>query len=448
MNIKKVNKKLNKIFDKLFLIPRSITGSGYRKSLNILSKYIPFKKLNYPSGKKIFDWTVPKEWVIKEAYIEEIKSKKRGQKEHDKIKIIDFKKNYLHVVNYSRSINRIMSLKKLNQHLYSIKKFPKVIPYVTSYYKKNFGFCMSYSQKKKLKNCNYKVFINSKFIDGSLVNGFTKLKGRTKKIILISSYLCHPNLANNELSGPLVMIGLYERIKKWKNRQYNYHFLINPETIGSICHLSTYKEDLKKNLDSGLVLTCLGGYKNKLSYKKSRIGNSGLDRLFSYLNKNKKVFLREFDPTGGSDERQYCSSELNLPVGQIARTVYGQYNQYHTSADNKKFMKITQCVKSIKEIEKILKLYDSLIPIKRFMPNCEIQLGKRNLYPNINSYDSRKKSSDNMIDDREQLKIMQYILSYADGKNNIVDLANISGFDLFKISKVLNTCIKEKLIKC
>jgi aminopeptidase-like protein len=436
-----MKKKLNKIFDKLFPICRSITGPGYRRSLNILSKYISLKKLYYPSGKKIFDWVVPKEWIIKDAYIKEITENKPGKK------IVDFKKNNLHVVQYSAPINKVMNLNELNQHLYSLKEYPKVIPYVTSYYKKNFGFCIQHSLRKKLKDLNYKVIIKSKFIDGGVVNGLAELKGSTKKIILITSYLCHPSMANNELSGPLVLLGLYEKIKKWKKRQYNYHFLINPETIGSICHLYTYKLTLKKYLDSGLVLTCLGGNKNKLSYKKSRFGNSGLDKLFINLNLNKKVFLREFDPSSGSDERQYCSSQLNLPIGQISRTTYGQYYQYHTSADNKKFMKISQLVKSIDEIESVLKCYDDLIPLKRFMPYCEIQLGKRDLYPNINSYNSRYKSSDYLNDKREQLKIMQYILSYADGKNNIIDISNVSGFDIFKIRKVLNICKELKLIK-
>jgi aminopeptidase-like protein len=443
-------KKINIIFDKLFPISRSITGIGYRKSLNILSKYIRFKKLNYPTGKKVFDWVVPEEWVIKDAYIKKINEPNKLSKDKGVVsgeKIIDFKINNLHVVNYSAPVNRTMHLDALNKHLHSIKKYPKIIPYVTSYYKKNFGFCIQHSEREKLKNSNYKVVINSKFINGKVVNGLAKLKGRTNKIILISSYLCHPSMANNELSGPLVLLGLYEKIKKWNNRQYNYHFLINPETIGSICHIHTYKEIYKKDLDSGLVLTCLGGPQNKLSYKKSRIGNSGLDKLFINLSKSKKVFLREFDPTNGSDERQYCSSELNLPVGQVARTIYGQYYQYHTSADNKKFMKISQLVRSIDEIEKILKCYDDLIPLKRFMPYCEIQLGKRNLYPNINSYETKKKSSDNLNDFKEQLKIIQYILSYADGKNNIIDIANVSGIDIFKIKKILNICIEQKIIK-
>ena len=429
-------KNIDKLFDELFPILRSITGKGYIKSLNILSRYIKIKKLKYPSGKKVFDWTVPKEWVINDAYVKV-----------DGKKIIDFKNNNLHVVNYSSPINKTMRLSQLNKHLYSIKKDPKIIPYVTSYYKKNFGFCIEHQKRQKLKNLDYQVVVDSKFVNGNIVNGISEIKGKTKKTILISTYLCHPSMANNELSGPLTLVGLYNKIKKWKNRQYNYLFLINPETIGSICFLSSHKEFLKKNLDSGLVLTCLGGPKKKLSYKKSRIGTSSLDKIFTNLSNNGRVLLREFTPLSGSDERQYCASELNLPVGQVARTVYGSNNSYHTSGDNKKFMKISQVMKSITEIEKILKINDGLYPLKRYMPYCELQLGKRGLYPNINASETRNFSSDNAVTGRKQLNILLYILSYADGKNNIVDISSKSGFGLDEVQKVLNLCIKNKLIK-
>jgi len=231
------HKTINNLFNQLFPILRSITGAGYIKSLNILSKYIKFKKLRYPSGKKVFDWTVPKEWIIKDAYVKV-----------DGKKIIDFKKNNLHIVNYSAPVNKTMPLKELNRHLYSLKKRPNIIPYVTSYYKKNFGFCVEHQKRKKLKDKNYQVVIDSKFINGNVVNGISEIKGKTKKTILISSYLCHPSMANNELSGPLTMVGLYDKIKKWKNRQFNYLFLINPETIGSVCFLSNYKEFIIVNL--------------------------------------------------------------------------------------------------------------------------------------------------------------------------------------------------------
>tara|TARA_B100001057_G_scaffold57313_1_gene50831 strand:- start:14109 stop:15416 length:1308 start_codon:yes stop_codon:yes gene_type:complete len=430
------HRTLNNLFDQLFPILRSITGAGYIRSLNILSKYINFKKLKYPSGKKVFDWVVPKEWVIKDAYI-----KLKGRK------IIDLKKNNLHVVNYSAPVNKTMSSRELDKYLYSIKEKPNTIPYVTSYYKRKFGFCLEHNKRKKLRDKNYQVVIDSKFINGNVINGIAKIKGKTKKTILISSYLCHPSMANNELSGPLTLVGLYHKIKKWKNRQFSYLFLINPETIGSICYLSNHKEFLRKNLDSGLVLTCLGGPEKNLSYKKSRMGNSSLDKIFSNLYKEGKVRLRNFDPTEGSDERQYCSSELNLPVGQVIRTGYFNYPQYHTSADNKKFMKISQVIKSINEIENILQTNDNLYPLKRYVPYCELQLGKRNLYPNVNYNKSWGHSSDSVVKSRKQLNILLYILSYADGKNNILDISNKSGFRLEEIKKVLKICIKRKLIK-
>ncbi len=430
------HRTLNNLFDQLFPILRSITGAGYLKSLNILSKYINFKKLKYPSGKKVFDWVVPKEWVIKDAYI-----KVKGRK------IIDLKKNNLHVVNYSAPVNKTMSSRELDKYLYSIKEKPNTIPYVTSYYKRKFGFCLEHNKRKKLKDKSCQVVIDSKFINGNVINGIAKIKGKTKKTILISSYLCHPSMANNELSGPLTLVGLYHKIKKWKNRQFSYLFLINPETIGSICYLSNHLEFLRKNLDSGLVLTCLGGPEKKLSYKKSRMGNSSLDKIFSNLYKEGNVRLRNFDPTEGSDERQYCSSELNLPVGQVVRTGYFNYPQYHTSADNKKFMKISQVIKSINEIENILQTNDNLYPLKRYVPYCELQLGKRNLYPNVNYNKSWSHSSDSVVKSRKQLNILLYILSYADGKNNILDISNKSGFKLEEIKKVLKICIKKKLIK-
>ena len=208
----KVN--FNSIFDELFPICRSITGEGYNRSLGILSRYISFKKMKYPSGKKIFDWLVPKVWKVKDAYIE-----------HKKKRIVDFKKNNLHVMGYSRPINKRVSLEKLNRNLFSIKKYPNLIPYVTSYYEKNWGFCIQHKQRKSLKKGDYKVVVNSSFHNGYVINGLAKLKGRTRKIILLSSYLCHPSMANNELSGPLVMLGLFEKIKKWVLHSKDKSFL-------------------------------------------------------------------------------------------------------------------------------------------------------------------------------------------------------------------------------
>ena len=428
----------NKIFDELFPICRSITGKGYRDSVKILSRFIDFKIYKFKSGKKVYDWEIPKEWSIKNAYI----------LNKNKQKILDFKKNNLHVVNYSHAISKNITKKKLFRKFHSIKKYPNLIPYVTSYYKKNWGFCLKYKDLKKFKEDSYFVKIDSSFSIGNVEYGLKILKGTSKKIILLSSYLCHPSMANNELSGPLVLLGLYEKIKKMRNRKYTYYFLINPETIGSICFINKNEKILKKNLLAGLVLTCLGGPKKNLSYKMSRKGNSRFDKIFNYLAKFDKSFeIRNFDPTEGSDERQYCSGKLNLPVGQIARTVYGRYKEYHTSGDNKNFMKISNIKNSVEKIFKVLKINEDLKEIERTSEKCEIQLGKRNLYPNLASFKTRKQSNDKKIDNRKQLITIQNILSYADGNHFLIDISTKLNIKLRYVEKINRILIKKKIIK-
>jgi aminopeptidase-like protein len=408
---------VNKIFDELFPICRSITGQGYRSSFNIIKKFIPFKKHKYPTGKKVFDWTVPNEWNIREAYIQNSAGKK----------IIDFNQNNLHLMSYSIPVNKRISLSELNRNLHSIPHMPKDIPYVTSYYKKNWGFCLSHKQRLKLANENYKVFINSSLKKGFvewgefLLKKTVKDKSVKKDTILITSYLCHPSMANNELSGPLIQILLYLKLKKLKQRKFNYLFVINPETIGSICFIHKNLKFLKENIFSGLVLTCLGGPQKKLSYKLSRMGDSVFDRYFKKLAKSKKIDIRKFDPTG-SDERQYCSSEVNLPIGQLARTVYGKNKEYHTSADNKKFVKLEKFEKTANEIFDFIRDNENQTFLRRQQPYCELQLGKRGLYPNINSPLTQKDSSDEIHKSKAQLNIIQNILTSADGVTSLSDL--------------------------
>jgi aminopeptidase-like protein len=408
---------LEKTFDELFPICRSITGNGFRKSFNIIKKFIPFKKYKYPTGKKVFDWEIPDEWNIKNAYVRNL----RGEK------IIDFRDNNLHLVNYSIPVNKIMSLSQLDKKLHSLQHQPKDIPYVTSYYKKNWGFCLSHSQRLKLRNERYKVVINSSLKKGFVQWGECILKKTVKdnsikkNTILISSYLCHPSLANNELSGPLIQILIYLQLKKIKKRRFNYLFALNPETIGSICLIHKNLNFLKNNLLSGIVLTCLGGSEKKLSYKLSRQGNSLFDKQFIQMARNKKIKIRKFD-TEGSDERQYCSSECNLPVGQLAKTVYGNYKEYHTSADNKKFVKLNMLKKTASEIFNFIKNNEEKIFLRRKQPYCEIQLGKRNLYPNINSPNTWNDSTDLILDSRDQLDIIKTILSNADGISTLSEI--------------------------
>ena len=432
---------LEKTFDQLFPICRSITGAGYRQSFNLIKKFIPFKKYKYKSGKKVFDWKVPNEWNIRDAYVENSKGEK----------VIDFNLNNLHIMSYSTPIKKIMALSELDKYLHSIPHLPNYIPYVTSYYKKKWGFCLSHNHRIKLKNENYKVLINSSLKKGFVEWGECLLKKTVKDnslkkdTILITSYLCHPSMANNELSGPLIQILIYLKLKKLKKRKFNYLFVINPETIGSICFIHKKLNFLKEKMLSGLVLTCLGGPENKLSYKLSREGNSLFDRYFNKLAKNKKIKIRRFD-TNGSDERQYCSSECNLPVGQLARTVYGKNKEYHTSADNKKFVKLKKFKKTSNDIFNFIKDNEKQIFLRRKQPYCEIQLGKRGLYPNTNSPNTWKDSSDNVLNSKDQLDIITNILAAADGLTVLSDVKFDKKYTYRNIKKVYDKLKKRGLL--
>tara|TARA_B100000575_G_C22989424_1_gene570582 strand:- start:187 stop:948 length:762 start_codon:yes stop_codon:yes gene_type:complete len=252
-------------------------------------------------------------------------------------------------------------------------------------------------------------------------------------------------MANNELSGPLIQILLYLKLKKLKKRKFNYLFVINPETIGSICFIHKNLEYLKKNLISGIVLTCLGGPEKKLSYKLSREGNSLFDKYFTQTAKNKKINIRKFE-TNGSDERQYCSSECNLPVGQLARTVYGKNKEYHTSADNKEFVKLKSFKKTTNEIFKFFQDNEKKDFLRRREPYCEMQLGKRNLYPNINSPNTWEDSSDKILNSHDQLNIINTILSAADGKIALSDVVFDKKYEYKKIRSIFIKLKKKGLL--
>ncbi len=429
--MKKKSKKIyvndtffSKLFDVLFPINRSILGEGYQKSLKLLSSYINFKVYKFPSGKKVFDWVVPREWIIKDGYILTPENKK----------ICEFKKNNLHIMGYSQKVNKILKLQDLKKILNSSKKIPNAVPYTTSYYKKNFGFNISYNQKKKLKPGFYKAFINSNFKKGNILVGEKILKGNTNKEFLISSYLCHPSMANNELSGPLVLLGLYEKIKSWKKRRLNYKFVLNPETIGSISYLYKHKKQIKKKLVGGLVLTCLGGPRKKLSFKKTRDDNSEINKFFEYFKEMRLCEVREYTPLTGSDERQFCSPGFNLPVGQISRTVYLNYKQYHTSLDDKKFMNIKNIKKSVEKIEIFLKHFDDLSgKILRRKKYSEIFLQKYNLY--------KDKKNNNLT------KAIIYLLGHSDHGTRIIDIIKKYKLDFQITLKAIDILKKNNLIK-
>tara|TARA_Y100000591_G_scaffold265118_1_gene238607 strand:+ start:6115 stop:7392 length:1278 start_codon:yes stop_codon:yes gene_type:complete len=422
-----MEKIIEKYFDKLWPICRSLTGNGNRRTLKILSEIINFNIKEVKCGTKCFDWNIPPEWNINEAWIKD----KSGRK------IIDFSKNNLHILGYSSPVNQVMSYYELKNHLYTLPDQPDLIPYLTSYYERQWGFCLSHNQMKVMnKKEDYKVFIDSDFNEnGSMTYADLVIPGESKDEILISTYFCHPSMANNELSGPLVTAMISKEVRKIKNRRFTYRFVYVPETIGSIFYLSKYGDHLKKYVKAGFVVTCVGD-SGLFTYKKSKVGNSLTDRCAEIVLKQTEnnFNIIDFFPSG-SDERQYCSEGFNLPIGSLMRTMYGKYKEYHTSGDDKNFISFTAMKKSIEKYMEIINVIELNKTYTNNFPNCEPQLGKRGLYPPIYSKDNAK-----FID------IMMWILSFSDGKNDMIYISEKSGFSIKELLPVVDILIDKNII--
>jgi aminopeptidase-like protein len=418
---------------KLFPICRSITGDGNRKTLKILKKEVPEIKIKeVKSGTKVFDWKVPNEWNVIDAYI---KAKKK--------KIIDFKKNNLHLVGYSIPFKGWLSKENLLKKIYTLPNQKNAIPYVTSYYKKNWGFCVAYDDlQKKFKSKKYFVNINTSLEKGYLTYAECVIKGKVKKEIFISCNICHPSMANNELSGMIVAINFIKWLKKRKKNFYTYRIIFIPETIGSITYLSKNFKHLKKNILAGLVLTCMGDNKN-YSYIESRQKNSLTDRVINnYLKYEIKKYKKYSYLERGSDERQYCSPGIDLPVCCIMRSKFNTYKEYHTSLDNLNFISQDGLESSLEYVKNLCLIIENN-SIYSATYKCEPNLGSRGLYPLLSS----KKNSP--LSNSTQSNFINYLnfLSYADGKNDLISIADkleISALKLIDVAKVL---LDQKLIK-
>lgn len=390
--------------EKLFPICRSITGDGVRHTLTILKEICPLLNIyEVPSGTSVFDWIIPKEWNIREAYVED----EQG------VKIIDFKDNNLHVMGYSTPIDTKMSLEELQEHIYSLPEQPDLIPYVTSYYKERFGFCITEKQRRALKPGYYHIYIDSELKNGSLTYGEIILPGESKEEVLLSTYVCHPSMANNELSGPCIAIYLANWLSSIKHRRYTYRIVFVPETIGSITYLSINLEQMKRNIVAGFVLTCLGD-EGKFSYLESRYGNTLADKVaINILTFSEPEFLKYSYLTRGSDERQYCSSGIDLPVCSIMRSKYGEYPEYHTSGDDLDLISAKSLGESFDVYKQCILALENNYKYK-INCLCEPQLGKRGLYPTISSKNSAN-----------DVRTMMNFIAYADGTNDLIDISNI-----------------------
>jgi len=425
---KSIGQQMHSLMEELFPITRSITGEGVRNTLKRLKEIHPNLEIKeIPSGSRCFDWIVPKEWKIEEAFIEEVETSKR---------IVDFKNNNLHVVNYSVGVDKIVDFEELKKHLHYREDLPDAIPYVTSYYKPYWGFCLSYNQFKELNpKSRYRVYIKAEHFDGVLNYGELIIPGASEKEIFFSTYICHPSLANDNLSGPVLATFLAKFVKNLPKRRYTYRFIFIPETIGSICYLSKNLETLKRNVVAGFVLTCLGD-EGDFSYLPSRQGNTLADRVaLNLLNHEVGKFKRYSYLDRGSDERQYCWPGVDLPVCLVMKSKFGEYKEYHTSLDNLEFV-------TPKGLEESYNFYTKLIEVLENNRTYKVttlgepQLGRRNLYHSI-SHLGRSGFTKLLVD----------FLVYCDGERDLVEIADILGVSAYRLLEVVKVAKKYQLIE-
>ena len=424
MPVKDAGQEMFRLIERLYPICRSITGNGVRETLRILKEYIPLQVIEVPTGTQVFDWTVPKEWNIKDAYVKNSKGKI----------IIDFKKSNLSVVSYSSPVNKSLSLEELKEHLYTLPDHPEWIPYRTSYYQKEWGLCLTQNQLAELENGVYKVCIDASMENGYLTYGEYYLSGKIEEEVLISCHICHPSLCNDNLSGIALAIQLAKELTSESTR-YSYRFVFIPGTIGAITWLAM-NEQKTPLIKHGLVLTGVGDSGN-ISYKKSRRGNAEIDQAAGHVLKqlNKPHKIIEFFPYG-YDERQYCSPGFNLPVGCFMRTPHGHYPEYHTSADNLSFIKIESMADSFVSVFNILDVLEKNRKYINTKPKCEPQLGKRRLYEGIGG------QSTQAVD---QLALL-WVLNMSDGENSLLDIAIRSGCPFSKLRSAADLLIEKKLL--
>ena len=411
----------------LYPICRSLSGDGVRETLDYIKNLIPELTVHsIKSGEAVFDWQVPLEWNIKDAYIEN----KNGEK------IVDFKINNLHVVGYSEPIDAILDLRDLQKHIHSLPEQPNAIPYVTSYYSRTWGFCMTDNQRQTLQEEKYRVVINSLLEPGVLNYADLIIKGKSSEEVLISTYVCHPSMGNNELSGPIVTTALAQWISTLEDPYYTYRFVFIPETIGSIVYLSKHIEHLKNNVIAGFNVTCVGDDRC-YSFMPSRNGNTLSDRVGKHV-------LKSIDPEHksylwlhrGSDERQYCAPGIDLPIATIMRSKYGEYPEYHTSLDDLSLISpagleggLNALVQAIKAIE-----FNCFPRVKVF---AEPQLGKRGLYPTTSTIGSK-----NMVSS------MMNLLTYSDGVIDLIDIANKIDTPIWELYEIVNSLVAHGLLEC
>ena len=422
-----IGTEIHNLAKALWPINRSITGNGVRATLDLIKQHLRCLEVkSIPSGTEVFDWKVPKEWHAEEAYI----VTPSGEK------ICDFKVNNLHLLGYSTSFEGSMSLEELKEHLYTLPEQPEAIPYITSYYKERWGFCLTQNQYDQLEGGEYRVKIDARHFDGVLNYAELVLPGQSHEEVFLSTYICHPSMANNELSGPTVVTYLAKWLSELSNRHYTYRIVFIPETIGSITYLSRNHKKMKEKTIAGFNVSCVGDDR-AYSYLPSRNGNTLSDdiakHVLSHIDSNYKAYTWL---DRGSDERQYCAPGIDLPIASIMRTKYGQYPEYHTSLDDLENVVTPSGLdggywairKAIEAIERNKKYSVTVFG--------EPQMGKRGLYPTL----STKKSA-------EQVRLMMDLISLCDGENSLLQIAETLNTPIWELYELIDTLVEHKLLQ-
>ena len=419
-----LGQQMHDFASELYPICRSITGEGIRQTLRRIAERIPLQLCSVPSGTQVLDWTVPKEWNIVDAYIADEEGKR----------VVDFRQCNLHVVNYSSPVHKVLSFEELRPHLFTLPDRPEWIPYRTSYYREDWGFCLAHRDLLALDpKAEYEVCIDTTLSSGALTYGECYLPGRTDDEILISCHVCHPSLANDNLSGLVVAASLAERLSS-RDTRYSYRFLFLPGTIGAITWLAQNQHRANK-ICHGLVLTCLGDGAG-FHYKKSRRGSADVDRAAALVLKRKSGSeLLEFTPYG-YDERQYCSPGFNLPVGCLMRSVWGTFPEYHTSADNLDFIQPSKLEESLEVCASIVEVLEQDCRYLNLQPYGEPQLGRRNLYNSVGG-----------VSVTDEVNARLWVLNLSDGENSLLDIAERSGMQFRLIADAADLLCGSGLLK-
>jgi aminopeptidase-like protein len=410
----------------LFPICRSITGNGVRQTLGILKNHLPVEVHEVPSGTPVFDWVVPPEWNIRDAYV----------KAADGRRIIDFQRSNLHVVSYSVPVRTRMTLFELRPRLFTRPDWPEVIPYRTSYYKDTWGFCLSQRQLERMPEGEYEVVIDSSLEPGTLTYGEYHLPGETDYEVLFSCHICHPSLANDNLSAVAVAARLAQTLASRPSRRYSYRFLFIPGTIGSITWLARNEQSVPK-IKHGLVLAGLGAGE-AFAYKKSRRGDAEIDRVVSHTlsQATRRFSVTDFSPYG-YDERQFCSPGFNLPMGCLMRTPHGQYREYHTSADDLTFVAPALLAESLDTCVRIVDVLERNGRYLNMRPKCEPQLGRRGLYRSLGGE----------MDAASRELAMLWVLNLSDGGPALLDIADRSGLPFSAIAAAADALTSHGLLE-